>query len=118
MYIAVLVIILLLLSYILVTYILTTKNYSFDVLGNTISIQNRGAHLKIFLQGQIVEDVINPQLIKGEKYILSVDGKDVVLYCKSSNFGFKLRVDVEVDGKIIADNGVKLKEKKIQQTTK
>ena len=112
MLIAVVVVIFLLLLFVLVTYILTSKTYSFDIEGGSLTIQNRGSHLRIFFQGKLIDDILNPQLIRGERYVLSINDKDVVILLRSSSLGYKLRIEIEMGGKIIADNGVKLREKK------
>lgn len=54
-----------------------------------------------------------PQLIKGEEYkIVLNNDKEVVLKCKSSALGYKMRVELIVEGNTVADNGVKLKKEK------
>lgn len=57
MLIAVVVVIFLLLLFVLVTYILTSKTYSFDIEGGSLTIQNRGSHLRIFFQGKLIDDI-------------------------------------------------------------
>ena len=102
-----------LLLFMLISFLLTSKNYSFNIDNNEIRVQNRGAHLKIFVNGQLFEDYYMPQLIKGEEYkIVLNNDKEVVLKCKSSALGYKMRVELIVEGNTVADNGVKLKKEK------
>ena len=104
-------IIALLLIFVFVSFFLTYKKYSFNVEGSTVLVENKGAHLKLYINGSLCEDNYMPQLIKGEEYKLLINGKDVFVKCKSSALGFRMRVEIVIDGKVVADNGVNIKEK-------
>ncbi len=101
----------LLLLFLLVSFFLTYKNYSFKIDENEIKVQNRGAHLKIFIDGKLHKDYFMPQLIKGEEFKVPLNDKEVTIKCKTSSLGYKMRVEVSIDENFITDNGVKLKEK-------
>lgn len=106
---AIISIILVLLVFLVVTYFITCKNYSFEIENHKITVKNRGAHLKIFLDDKIVEDHYMPQLIKGEEYKLQIEDKELVIKIRSSSLGYKMRVEIIVDENIVADNGIILK---------
>lgn len=112
MLIAILVFTFALFAFVAVSFFLTFKTYEFEVEGNKLKIQNVAAHLKLFINDALVEDHYMPQLIKGEEYKLKLGEKELVLRCKSSNLGYKMRVELLENGEIIADNGVKLRAKK------
>lgn len=112
MLIAILVLTCALFAFVGASFFLTYKTYEFEVEGNKLKIQNVAAHLKLFINDALVEDHYMPQLIKGEEYKLKLGERDIVLRCKSSALGYKMRVELEENGEIFADNGVKLKEKK------
>lgn len=112
MLIAVCVAVGLLFLFILFSFIMTYKKYEFEIEGSKILIKNIGSHLKIYVDGNLYNDFFAPKLIKGESYKLDLGQKNVTVHCKSSGLGYKFRIQVEMDGKIVADNGVKLKDNK------
>ena len=111
MLIAVAVIVAVLFIFIVTSYFLTCKTYTLDVEGSKVLVQNRGSHLRIYVDGTLVDDYINPQIIYGETFKLQINNKEVNLKCQCSSLGFKFRVEADVDGKVVCDNGVVLKKK-------
>ncbi len=101
-----------LLIFLVVTYFVSSKNYSFEIENHKIRVQNRGAHLKIFIDDKLIDDHYMPQLIRGEEYKLQIDSKEVILKIRSSSFGYKMSVEIIIDDQVVADNGVKIKNKK------
>jgi hypothetical protein len=57
----------------------------------------------------MINDIFNPQLIAGEKIGVVLNENEYILFCKSTSLGYKLQVELEKDGKVIMDNGIKLK---------
>ncbi len=115
---AVIAVIACLLIFVLVSFLFSIKKYSFSVEGRDIRIENKAAHLKIFVDNTLVNDYYMAQLISGEKFKLDFDGKEVLICCQSSSFGYKMSVQIFVDGNIVADNGVKIKTKSKKEKLK
>ena len=97
--------------FLLGAFLITYKNYSFEIEGKKVKVTNRASTLKIFIDDKLYQDYYLPQLISGENFKLNINDKEVNLYCKSDSFGVKLRIEVSVDGKFLSDNGVKIKKK-------
>lgn len=104
--------------FIVVTYILTIKNYKFTIEGQELKIHNQGSNLKISVNDKVVSKATMPQLLKGEIYFVKINDNDYQVKCKSNGFGNKMRVEVLKDSQVIADNGVVLPEKKIKKNNK
>lgn len=98
--------------FIIVTYILTIKNFEFDIDECKLQVKNRGSKLKILVDDKIVATQVMPQLIHGESYEVEIKGKKYVINCKCNNFGNKMRVEIYSDGQLVKDNGVKLSKPK------
>ena len=88
------------------------KKYTFQVEGKQLRIENKTAHLKIFVDNILINDYYMPQLIRGERFKLEINEKEVEVVCRSSAFGYRMSVQIFVDGKKVDDNGVVLKDKK------
>lgn len=112
MLIAVCVLICLLLLFVLVSFFMTHKIYEFEIDGHKLKVENIAAHLKLYIDNVQVADYFSPQLIKGEEYKLKIGEKDILLKCRSSSLGFKLRLEVWEDETMLDCNNVLLKEKK------
>ncbi len=109
---AVIAVIACLLIFVLVSFLMSIKKYNFNIDGKDIRIENKTAHLKIFVDNVLVNDYYMAQLIKGEEFKLDINGKEALICCRSSSFGYKLSIQIYIDGEMVADNGVKLKKKK------
>lgn len=107
-----------LLIFVFVSFLMSIKKYNFKVEGKDIRIENKTAHLKIYVDDKLINDYYMAQLIKGEKFKIDIDGKEVVVFCQSSAFGYKMRIEIYVDEKLVADNGVKLKKKEKKEKLK
>lgn len=101
-----------LLIFVLVSFLISMKKYTFQVEGKQLRIENKTAHLKIFVDNILINDYYMPQLIRGERFKLEINEKEVEVVCRSSAFGYRMSVQIFVDGKKVDDNGVVLKDKK------
>lgn len=115
MLIASIVLVCLLVVFIIVTYILTIKNYTFEIGEEKLQIKNRGSRLKIFVNDKMIVSQVMPQLIHGERYEVEINGKMYIVDCKCNGFGNKMRIEIYADGQLIKDNGVVLPEKKTKK---
>lgn len=111
MLIASIVVICLFAIFLVVTFCLTIKSYTFKVNDNEVTVKNRGSKLKILINGKIVSSSFMPQLLVGEKFDITIDEENYQIKCLSNAFGNKLRVEILKDGEIIQDNGVEIKKK-------
>lgn len=112
MLIASIVLICLLVVFVLVTYILTIKNYTFDLEEGKVQIKNRGSRLKILVDEKVVVSQVMPQLIHGETYEVSVKDTPYTIKCKCNGFGNKMRVEIYKGEVLVKDNGVTLPNQK------
>lgn len=115
MLIASIVLVCLIAVFILVTFIMTIKNYTFEIDGEKLQVKNRGSRLKIFVNDKMVASQVMPQLIHGESYEVNIKDKQYRVDCKCNGFGNKMRVEIHADGELIKDNGVVLPEKKTKK---
>ena len=107
---AIIAIIALLLIFIVVSYFIMRKTYTFKLNEKNVTLKSQGNSIKIFVEGVLVSTTLYPNLFGGEDIEVKIDDNIYVFSCKSSSFGFKLRVEVYSGGNLIADNGVALKE--------
>lgn len=98
-----------LLLFVLLSYIISFKRYAFPIDDDILLVENKAAHLKIYINDILCEDYYMPQLIKGEKFFVKVADKEVILKIRSSSLGYKMSVKVFVDGEFFMDNGVYFK---------
>lgn len=115
MLIASIVLVCILVVFILVTYIMTLKNYTFVLEEGTLQVKNRGSKLKVYVDGVVVVSQVMPQLIHGESYLVDMKGRRYTVKCKCNSFGNKMRVEVFDGDKLIQDNGVELPQTKKKQ---
>ncbi len=106
MLIASIVIIALFIIFIVTTYIITIKNYTFEIEGQKLKVHNQGSKLQILLNDKVVLKANMPQLIHGESYDVEINKKVFTIKCQSNSFGNKMRVEVLQGEKLIADNGI------------
>ena len=107
---AIIAIIALLLIFIVVSYFIIKKTYTFRLNEKEVTLKSQGNSIKIFLEGSLISTTLYPNLFGGQDIEVEIDDTDYVFSCKSSSFGFKLRVEVYSGGNLITDNGVILKE--------
>lgn len=107
---AIIAIIALLLIFIVVSYFIMKKTYTFRLNEKEVTLKSQGNSIKIFLEGSLISTTLYPNLFGGQDIEVEIDDTDYVFSCKSSSFGFKLRVEVYSGGNLITDNGVILKE--------
>lgn len=107
---AIIAIIALLLIFIVVSYFIIKKTYTFRLNEKEVTLKSQGNSIKIFLEGSLISTTLYPNLFGGQDIEVKIDDTDYVFSCKSSSFGFKLRVEVYSGGNLITDNGVILKE--------
>lgn len=112
MLIACLVAIALLIVFVLATFFITMKKYSFDFEGGVLTIKNVGSHLKIYFNEELIKDVFSPQLINGEKIVFNIGEKEYSLSAISNAFGNKLKIEIFEGEKVVLSNNVEIKEKK------
>lgn len=86
------------------------KTYTFRLNEKEVTLKSQGNSIKIFLEGSLISTTLYPNLFGGQDIEVEIDDTDYVFSCKSSSFGFKLRVEVYSGGNLITDNGVILKE--------
>lgn len=86
------------------------KTYTFRLNEKEVTLKSQGNSIKIFLEGSLISTTLYPNLFGGQDIEVKIDDTDYVFSCKSSSFGFKLRVEVYSGGNLITDNGVILKE--------
>ena len=102
MLIASIVVIAIFLIFIITTYIITIKNYSFDIDGQKLKVHNQGSKLQISLNDKVVLKANMPQLIKGESYEVEINKKifegDVECIKKSDLLIFDLNGRVPDEG--------------------
>ncbi len=97
--------------FLLVSFFLTAKNVELKLENSTVKVQTRGSRMKIFINDSLYKEIYAPPLIYGETYRITVNEQEYDLYCHSSGFGYKLRVEIKKDDKVLVDNGVTIKEK-------
>lgn len=107
---AIIAIIALLLIFVVASYFIMKKTYTFRLNEKDITLKSQGNSIKIFLEGSLISTTLYPNLYGGQDIEVKVDNTDYVFSCKSSSFGFKLRVEVYSGGNLVTDNGVLLKE--------
>ena len=107
---AIIAIIALLLIFIVVSYFIMRKTYTFKLNEKNVTLKSQGNSIKIFVEGVLVSTTLYPNLFGGEDIEVKIDDNIYVFSCNSSSFGFKLRVEVYSGGNLITDNGVALKE--------
>lgn len=112
MLIAGIVIVCVFIIFLLTAFFVTRKNIVIEVEGQKFRIKNQGSKLTIYVDENLKVSDSMPQLIYGESYEVKFDDKEYVVKCRSNSIGSVLRVEVYKDGKMIADNGKVLKEKK------
>lgn len=117
MLIASIVVIAIFLIFIITTYIITIKNYSFDIDGQKLKVHNQGSKLQISLNDKVVLKANMPQLIKGESYEVEINKKIYTIRCQCNSFGNKMRVEIFQGENLVTDNGVVI-EKKIKEDKK
>lgn len=112
MLIATIIVICVLIAFVLATFLMTYKNYKFDLEGGVLHVQSKGSHLKIYFNEVLLKDVFSPRLYEGETVEFKIAEKEFSLFCKCNFLGNKLQVDVLDGDKVVATNNVKIKEKK------
>jgi len=115
MLIACIVVICLLVVFVAVTFFITFKKYSFELEGGNLKVQTIGSHLKIYFNNELIKDVFSPQLFNGEKVEFQIGEKEYNLFCKCNSVGNKLKVEILDGEKVVAENGVQLKEKNVEE---
>lgn len=101
-----------LILFVAITFFMTYKRYQFEVEGGKLRVQTMGSHLKIFFNDNLIKDVFSPQLFNGEQVSFNIGEKEFQINCKCNKFGNKLKVEILDGEKIIATNGVELKNEK------
>lgn len=108
MLIASIVLVCLLALFIIITYVMTIKNYTFEMEEGKLQIKNRGSRLRILVDDKIIHSQVMPQLIQGEIYNVSMKGVEYVVKCRCNGFGNKMRVEIYKEDILVKDNGVTL----------
>lgn len=116
MLIASIVLVCLLAIFILVTYLITIKSYTFEMEEGKLQLKNKGSRLKILVDDKVVVSQVMPQLIHGETYVVQMKDTTYTIKCKCNNFGNKMRVEVYKGEVLIKDNGVILPLKKQKES--
>ena len=111
MIIACIVLVSVLVIFVLSTFLMTYKNYKFEIEGGELRVNSSGSHLKIYFNNNLLQDVFSPQLFKGETVNISIKEKELQVFCKCNYLGNKLKVEVLEGDKIVATNGIEIKEK-------
>lgn len=97
--------------FIVTTFFISRKTYSFKVGEKVIKVYNCAGTFKIYVNDKLVDGYHMPQLINGETFKIVVDEKEVQIKCKSNGFGTKLSVKAYQGETEIYNNGVEIKEK-------
>ena len=108
---AIIAIIAVLLIFVLVSYFIMKKTIKFVLNGKNVVLKSQGNSIKIYSDNNLINTTLYPNLLGGQDIEVKIDEKEYLFKCKSSSFGFKMRVEVYSDGQFIADNGVQLKQK-------
>ena len=95
--------------FIITTFFITRKNYSFEINDKIIKVSNCGSILKIFVNNDVVASYHMPQLIQGETYKITIDEKDISIKCRSNSFGTKLSVKAYCGENEVYNNGIEVK---------
>lgn len=93
------------------SYFMSSKNVELKVGNSTVKVETRASKMKILINNSLYKEISAPPLIHGVSYKITVEEKEYDLYCHSSGLGYKLRVEIRQDDKVLADNGVIIKEK-------
>lgn len=109
MLIACIIVICVLILFVAITFFMTYKVYKFQLEGGVLKVQNKGSHLKIYFNDNIIKDVFSPQLLKGEIIEFKLGEKELKLSAKSNNFGNKLSIKIFEGEKQLATNGIEIK---------
>lgn len=112
MWIAFVIIIVLFIIFLGLSFFMTYKNFTFEIDGGILKVRSITSHLKIYYNDKVIKDIFSPSLIKGEEIKVQIKEKEYIIRCKSNSLGFKMQVEIEFEGNIIADNGVKLEKNK------
>ncbi len=109
MLIAFIVIIGLFFVFLIASYFLSRKRYSLNVENSVVTVTTSGSKMRVFINDKPYKEYISPPLIHGVKYPITVNEKEYTLSCQSSGLGYKLKVEILDQDKVVATNGVKLK---------
>ena len=97
--------------FIVTTFFVTKKNYTFNVDKKVVRLSNVGGTFKIFIDNKLIANYHMPQLIKGETFKINVNEKEIEIKCKSNGFGTKRSVKAFDGTTEIYNNGIEIKEK-------
>ena len=101
-----------LLIFVLVTFLMTHKNYNFAIQGGKLRVQTVGSHLKLYFNDNLIKDVFSPHLFNGEVVDFKIEEKELKVCCQCNAFGNKLKVEILDGKKVVASNGVEFKKSK------
>ncbi len=108
MLIASIVLVCLLAVFVLVTFLVTIKNYTFEMEEGKLQVKNIGSRLKVLIDDKVVVSQVMPQLIHGETYTVQMKDTSYTIKCKCNSFGNKMRVEIYKGEVLVKDNGVTL----------
>lgn len=95
--------------FVVVSYFLMKKTYKFQIEDKTIIVKNAGSNLKVLDNDKLISASCYPDLLKGDTLEFKIGENNYTLKCKSSALGYKIRMEIYKDDKMICDNGVVLK---------
>ena len=99
----------LLVIFVIVSYFLMKKTYKFQIEDKTIIVKNEGSNLKVLDNDKLISFSHYPDLLKGENLDFKIGENSYTLKCRSNAFGYKIRMEIYHDDRLICDNGVVLK---------
>lgn len=97
--------------FVIISFFLMKKTYDFKIEDKNIIVKNIGSNIKVYEDEKLLAQVSYPDLINGEKIDLKLNEKLYTIVCKSGRMGYKIRIEIFHESKLICDNGVILKEK-------
>ncbi len=98
--------------FVVASFFLMLKDYKINADNHVFRVHNIGSKLCIYVDEKEKIESLGPNLIEGTQYKVEVEDNEYLVKCKTNKFGNVMRVEIYKDGKIIADNGKKLKENK------
>lgn len=109
MLIACIVVLAVFIVFVLTTFLMTRKSYSFEFEGKKVRVLNSTNTLKIFVDELLLQTHHMPQLIHGEKFNIKINDKEVELKIKTNSIGSKFSMKAFANEKEIYDNKVTVK---------
>lgn len=94
--------------FMVVSYFLMRKTFAAEIDGVNVLIKNSGGYLRVYQNKKLINSFYMPDLIHGTDYPICINDKTYNLKCKSNATGFKIKMQILQENKIVADNGVNI----------